>query len=125
MTSDLSTPAGTRYPDELRRRLADELRAARRRTQALTDAVDDAELVRQHSPLMSPLHWDVAHIANMEDFWLVRRTPPGPEPGPGVREGLDHLYDAFTNPRAGRPELPLLDPAEARAYGAPVRGCAL
>jgi iron(II)-dependent oxidoreductase len=126
MTSDLSAPgpaapAGTRYPEALRRRLADDLRTARLRTQALADAVDDAELTRQHSPLMSPLHWDVAHIANMEDLWLVRRAVAGETGGPGVREDVDHLYDAFTNPRAGRPELPLLDPAEARAYGATVR----
>jgi iron(II)-dependent oxidoreductase len=125
VTSDLSAETGTRYPDELRRRLADDLRAARRRTQALADAVDDAELTRQHSPLMSPLHWDVAHIANMEDLWLVRRAAPGEDGGPGVREDLDHLYDAFTNPRAGRPALPLLDPTEARAYGATVRERAL
>ncbi|MFC5064377.1 ergothioneine biosynthesis protein EgtB [Actinomycetospora atypica] len=111
----------TRYPDELRTRLADELAAARRRTQVLADAVDDAELTRQHSPLMSPLHWDVAHIANMEDLWLVRRASPGDEPAPGVREDIDHLYDAFINPRADRPALPLLDPAEARAYQATVR----
>lgn len=111
----------TRYPDDLRTRLADELATARRRTQALTDAVDDVELTRQHSPLMSPLHWDVAHIANMEDFWLVRRATPGDGVSPGVREDIDHLYDAFTNPRAGRPQLPLLDPVEARAYGATVR----
>ncbi|GLZ52339.1 ergothioneine biosynthesis protein EgtB [Actinomycetospora sp. NBRC 106378] len=111
----------TRYPDDLRARLAEELATARRRTQALTDAVDDVELTRQHSPLMSPLHWDVAHIANMEDFWLVRRATPGDGVTPGVREDVDHLYDAFTNPRAGRPQLPLLDPVEARAYGATVR----
>jgi gamma-glutamyl hercynylcysteine S-oxide synthase len=130
MTSDLSadterpTP-GTRYPDALRRRLAAELATARARTQALTDAVDDAELTQQHSPLMSPLHWDVAHIANMEDFWLVRRATPGDDASPGVREDIDHLYDAFTNPRSGRPELPLLNPVEARAYGVSVRERAL
>jgi gamma-glutamyl hercynylcysteine S-oxide synthase len=123
MTSDLSAPA--RYPDALRARLVAELRASRERTRALADAVDDEELTRQHSPLMSPLSWDVAHIANMEDFWLVRRAGPGEDPTPGVREDVDHLYDAFTNPRSGRPELPLLDPVEARAYGATVRERAL
>lgn len=115
----------TRYPEDLRRRLADDLVAARERTRVLTDAVDDAELTRQHSPLMSPLHWDVAHIANMEDFWLVRRASPTGETVAGVREDVDHLYDAFQNPRSGRPELPLLDPVEARAYGTAVRERAL
>ncbi|GAA4792837.1 ergothioneine biosynthesis protein EgtB [Actinomycetospora chlora] len=112
----------------LRRRLAAELAAARARTRALThDAfpAGDPDLTRQHSPLMSPLHWDVAHIANMEDFWLVRRGAPDTELVAGVREDVDHLYDAFTNPRAGRPQLPLLDPDEARVYGDRVREQAL
>ncbi|HSK58498.1 MAG TPA: ergothioneine biosynthesis protein EgtB [Actinomycetospora sp.] len=112
----------------LRRRLAAELEAARARTRALTHDVfgpDDPDLTRQHSPLMSPFHWDVAHIANMEDFWLVRRGAGDTDLVEGVREDLDHLYDAFTNPRAGRPALPLLDPTEARVYGDRVRERAL
>ena len=111
------TPSPVPYPEELRRALVDGLVTARERTRVLTDAVDDTELTRQHSPLMSPLHWDVAHIANMEDFWLVRRAGRSE----GVREDVDDLYDAFRNPRAGRPALPLLDPDQARAYGAGVR----
>ena len=27
-------------------------------------------LVAQHSPLMSPAVWDVAHVANYEEQWL-------------------------------------------------------
>ncbi|MFC5138778.1 ergothioneine biosynthesis protein EgtB [Actinomycetospora rhizophila] len=112
----------------LRTRLAAELAAARARTRSLTHDVfagDDPDFTRQHSPLMSPFHWDVAHIANMEDYWLVRRGAPGSDLVTGVREDVDHLYDAFTNPRAGRPALPLLDPAEARVYGDRVREKAL
>src|SRR5579859_3238064 len=104
--------------DALTERIAAELIAARARTTALTDAVDDADLVRQHSPLMSPLVWDLAHIANQEELWLLRevggRDPMHPE--------IDPLYDAFEHPRAERPTLPLLPPAEARAYGHEVRG---
>ncbi len=74
---------------------------------------------------MSPLHWDLAHIANMEDFWLVRRGAPDTDLVKGVREDIDELYDAFRNPRADRPALPLLDPPEARAYGDQVRERAL
>ena len=74
---------------------------------------------------MSPLHWDLAHIANMEDFWLVRRGAPDADVVAGVREDIDHLYDAFTNPRSGRPDLPLLDANEARVYGDRVRELAL
>ncbi|GAA4938728.1 iron(II)-dependent oxidoreductase [Actinomycetospora succinea] len=112
----------------LRRRLAAELAAARARTRALTHDVfagDDPDFTRQHSPLMSPFHWDLAHIANMEDYWLVRRGAPDSDLVAGVREDVDHLYDAFTNPRAGRSALPLLDPAEARVYGDRVREKAL
>ncbi|MFC5911217.1 ergothioneine biosynthesis protein EgtB [Streptacidiphilus monticola] len=105
--------------------LADEARAAleraRRRTLALTDCLDDAELTAQHSPLMSPLVWDLAHVGNQEDLWLLRNAGRGP----GIRPDIDHLYDAFRHSRADRPALPLLSPAEARAYDAAVREAAL
>ena len=104
--------------DTLRERIAGELSAARDRTTYLTTVVDDADLIRQHSPLMSPLVWDLAHVANQEELWLLRevggRTPLHPE--------IDPLYDAFEHPRAQRPTLPLLAPGEARGYGHEVRG---
>jgi iron(II)-dependent oxidoreductase len=103
---------------DLRERAAAELLAARLRTTLLTTAVDEADLVKQHSPLMSPLVWDLAHIANQEELWLLREvgggTPLHPE--------IDPLYDAFEHPRAARPTLPLLPAAEARRYGHEVRG---
>jgi gamma-glutamyl hercynylcysteine S-oxide synthase len=93
------------------------LAAARDRTTLLT-TVDDADLVKQHSPLMSPLVWDLAHIANQEELWLLRAV--------GGRDAMhpeiDPLYDAFEHPRAERPTLPLLTPSEARHYGHEVRG---
>jgi iron(II)-dependent oxidoreductase len=102
----------------LRDLAAAELVAARQRTTLLTTAVDDADLVKQHSPLMSPLVWDLAHVANQEELWLLRavggRDPMHPE--------IDPLYDAFEHPRAERPTLPLLTPVEARRYGHEVRG---
>lgn len=103
--------------ESLRSRIAAELARTRARTDALTTAVDDDDLVRQHSTLMSPLVWDLAHVGNQEELWLVRdvggRTP--------VRQDIDGLYDAFKQPRKDRPALPLLPPAEARAYVATVR----
>ncbi|MEV6524714.1 ergothioneine biosynthesis protein EgtB [Longispora sp. NPDC051575] len=104
-------------PDDLRARVAGELQRARSRSLLLTDAVDDADLVRQHSPLMSPLVWDLAHIGNQEELWLVRDVG-GREP---VRSDIDALYDAFQHSRAARPSLPLLGPAEARGYVREVR----
>ncbi|MFJ8397765.1 ergothioneine biosynthesis protein EgtB [Streptomyces sp. NPDC094144] len=105
----------------LRERAVAALLTARERTTLLTDSVDDHELTAQHSPLMSPLVWDLAHIGNQEELWLLR--------GVGGREAMrpeiDGLYDAFEHPRAARPSLPLLAPAEARSYAAEVRGRAL
>ncbi|MFY1636906.1 ergothioneine biosynthesis protein EgtB [Solwaraspora sp. WMMB335] len=106
-----------RTADQVRSALAGDLDRARRRSRALTDPVDDGDLTRQHSPLMSPLVWDLAHIGNQEELWLVRDVG-GREP---VRADIDHLYDAFKHARAVRPTLPLLDPTEARAYTRTVR----
>ena len=102
----------------LRDEIASRLITARERTHRLTDCVDEADLIQQHSPLMSPLVWDLAHVANQEELWLLRsvggREPMHPE--------IDPLYDAFEHPRAKRPTLPLLAPAEARRYACDVRG---
>ncbi|MEO9221381.1 MAG: ergothioneine biosynthesis protein EgtB [Mycobacteriaceae bacterium] len=89
----------------------------RSRTIALT-ALEEDELTAQHSPLMSPLVWDLAHIGNQEELWLVRDVG-GRAP---VRRDIDRLYDAFQHSRASRPSLPLLSPLEARGYVATVRG---
>ncbi|MET0795851.1 MAG: SUMF1/EgtB/PvdO family nonheme iron enzyme, partial [Rhodococcus sp. (in: high G+C Gram-positive bacteria)] len=91
---------------------------ARERSTLLTDCVDDTELIAQHSPLMSPLVWDLAHIGNQEELWLVRDVG-GRDP---VRSDIDELYDAFKHSRSSRPTLPLLNPAEAREYVRTVRG---
>jgi gamma-glutamyl hercynylcysteine S-oxide synthase len=103
--------------ETLRERIGTELRRSRDRTTALTDVVEGDDLTRQHSWLMSPLVWDLAHVGNQEELWLVRDVG-GREP---VREDIDHLYDAFRHPRRDRPALPLLDPTQARAYNRVVR----
>jgi iron(II)-dependent oxidoreductase len=95
------------------------LERARRRTLQLTDFADD-ELIRQHNPLMSPLVWDLAHIGQQEDLWLLRH-------GNAAAQGLlpvqiERLYDAFEHPRVERVSLPLLPPQEARSFISDVRG---
>jgi iron(II)-dependent oxidoreductase len=102
---------------QLRGRIAAELTRTRARSEALTEAVDEHDLIRQHSPLMSPLVWDFAHIGNQEELWLVRDVG-GRDP---VRQDIDELYDAFRHPRSDRPALPLLAPGEARRYVGTVR----
>ncbi|KUL58630.1 ergothioneine biosynthesis protein EgtB [Streptomyces sp. NRRL S-1521] len=108
-------------PDVLKERALAALLTARQRTAALTDCVEDGELTAQHSPLMSPLVWDLAHIGNQEEQWLLRAVA-GRD---AMRPEIDSLYDAFEHPRAERPSLPLLAPGEARGYAAEVRGRAL
>ncbi|MFE4857185.1 ergothioneine biosynthesis protein EgtB [Streptomyces sp. NPDC056670] len=108
-------------PELLRARALTALTAARARTGVLTSSVDDRELTAQHSPLMSPLVWDLAHIGNQEEQWLLRAVA-GQD---AIRPEIDSLYDAFEHPRAARPTLPLLAPGEARRYAADVRGRAL
>ncbi|MEO7428845.1 MAG: DinB family protein, partial [Acidimicrobiales bacterium] len=105
---------------ELNGRLAASLAESRQRTLSIVAPYDDAVLRRQHDPLMSPLVWDLTHVANYEDLWLVRALG-----GAATREGLDDLYDAFKQPRGVREALPLLSPAEARTYGDDVRARAL
>ena len=105
-----------------RETLARRLTTARDRTLRLVD-FDDAELGRQYDPLMSPLVWDLAHIGQQEELWLLRGGNPD-RPGMLPPE-VERLYDAFVNSRASRVDLPLLPPSDARAYCATVRDKAL
>jgi iron(II)-dependent oxidoreductase len=101
--------------------LLEGLAEARERTLALVAALDDADLVAVHSPLMSPLVWDLGHIAAFEDLWLVHRLGGLPMERPDLAD----VYDAFETPRAGRGDLPFLRPAAAREYLEAVRERAL
>ena len=105
---------------DLKETVARELEAARDRSLGLLDRLGDDDLMRQHSPLMSPLVWDLAHVGNYEDLWLVRALGAA-----GVGPEHDTTYDPFVNPRADRPSLPLLPPREARSYISTVRHRAL
>jgi iron(II)-dependent oxidoreductase len=103
----------------MREQTARGLEAARSRTLQLTD-FDEVELTTQHSPLMSPLVWDLAHIGQQEDLWLLRH---GNAAAQGLLEcKIEQLYDAFEHPRATRVDLPLLTPRESRRFIADVRG---
>ncbi|MGA2454643.1 MAG: SUMF1/EgtB/PvdO family nonheme iron enzyme [Solirubrobacteraceae bacterium] len=92
------------------------MEAARERTLALVAGSSDEQLERVHSPIMSPLVWDLGHIAAYEDLWLAQRYA-GLEL---LRPDLASLYDAFETPRAVRGEIEALGPADARAYMAAV-----
>jgi len=97
------------------------LEEARQRTLALIEPLDDEQLNRVYSPILSPLAWDLGHIANFEELWLVQ-TVGEREP---LHGDLGRFYDAIENPRRSRGELPILRDAELRAYMTEVRERAL
>jgi gamma-glutamyl hercynylcysteine S-oxide synthase len=97
--------------------IAERLSEARARTLALVEPLDDEQLNAVYSPILSPLAWDLGHIANFEELWLVQ-TIGDREPLHGE---LGRFYDAIENPRRTRGELPILRDAELRAYMADVR----
>jgi gamma-glutamyl hercynylcysteine S-oxide synthase len=94
------------------------LERARAGTEELLEPLPDEELVEQVSPLQSPLVWDFARIAQLEELWLLRNLG-GETPAP---ETHDEVYDAFRQERSEQPDLPPLRPAAARAYAEDVRG---
>src|SRR5258708_2867617 len=93
------------------------LDAAREATIALVADLDDDALTRVHSPIMSPLVWDLGHIAAYEDLWLAHRHGGAAL----LRPELAELYDAFETPRALRGEIETLGADDARAYMRDVR----
>src|SRR4051794_26410790 len=97
--------------EDVKDRIAAELEAVRKRSLDLLEPVSEDDLLRQHSPLMSPLVWDLAHVGNYEEQWLL-----GAVGSTRVAAHLDEVYDAFKNPRRDRPQLDLLGPEPARAY---------
>jgi gamma-glutamyl hercynylcysteine S-oxide synthase len=83
----------------------------------LVEPLADEQLNTVYSPILSPLAWDLGHIANFEELWLVQRVG-GREP---MRGELGRFYDAIENPRKIRSELPILRGEELRSYMEEVR----
>ena len=90
---------------------------ARARTLALVEPLAEDALNRVHDPLMSPIVWDLGHIATFEDLWVAQNgfgKPP-------LREGLGQIYDPSVAPRSERGELPYLRSEDCAAYMTAVR----
>jgi iron(II)-dependent oxidoreductase len=101
--------------------LRERLEEARARTYQLLAPVSDVDLMKQHSRLMSPLLWDLGHIGNFEELWLVQRLQ-GARP---TNPQYDDMYDAFEHPRRTRIALPLLDRQQCVEYLGAVRAATL
>jgi len=82
--------------------IARELLEARNRTFLLLSPLSDEELRLQHDPLMSPILWDLGHIAHFEELWLTRNLD-----GPIEFVEMPGLFNPFEHPRSERGSLPL------------------
>jgi iron(II)-dependent oxidoreductase len=89
---------GSLTPGEVAALLAD----ARERTLLLISPVPEDELMNQHNRLMSPVVWDMGHIAHFEELWLVRNLE-----GPVQFGEMPGIFNPFENPRSVRGELAL------------------
>jgi gamma-glutamyl hercynylcysteine S-oxide synthase len=83
-------------------KIAELLTEARERTLLLISGLSDEDLHRQHDPLMSPIIWDVGHIAHFEELWLTQNLD-----GPIEFSEMPGLYNPFEHPRAERASLAL------------------
>jgi iron(II)-dependent oxidoreductase len=92
--------------EEIAARMAE----ARARTLALVEPLSDDDLHRQHDVLMSPIMWDLGHIAHFEELWLLRNLE-----GPVEFGEMPGIYNPFEHPRRvrGALELPSLDQVKA------------
>ena len=96
--------------------IADQLLEARARTLLLVAPLSDDDLQAQHDALMSPILWDLGHIAHFEELWLTRNLD-----GPIEFVEMPGMFNPFEHPRAKRGALPLPGLAECRAIMAEIR----
>jgi iron(II)-dependent oxidoreductase len=99
--SRLTMPPSPAAPPS-RQVIADLLTEARERTFLLISGLSDEDLHRQHDPLMSPIIWDVGHIAHFEELWLTQNLDGAIE-----FSEMPGMYNPFEHPRATRASLAL------------------
>ncbi len=91
-----------RAAESLKKTIARSLKEARERTLLLIAPLSEEDLLLQHDPLMSPIIWDIGHIAHFEELWLTRNLE-----GKIEFSEMPGIYNPFENPRAVRGSLPL------------------
>lgn len=97
---------------------AAELARSRARLLEITSLLTESQLAAQHDPLMSPVLWDLGHVANFEEQWIDEASGRMPDADRSVR---DERYDAVRHTRASRVDLLLPTATEARRELARVR----
>jgi iron(II)-dependent oxidoreductase len=93
------------------------MEAARRYTLDLIGHLDTRQLETSIVPFLSPMAWDLGHIAAFEDLWIAHRLGGMPL----LLEDHAALYDAFETPREVRAGLDFLRGEELREYMDAVR----
>jgi iron(II)-dependent oxidoreductase len=101
MTASHVTAPGSRSAAS-KQEIADLLAEARERTLLLISGLSDEDLHRQHDPLMSPIIWDVGHIAHFEELWLTQNLDGAIE-----FSEMPGMYNPFEHSRASRASLAL------------------
>jgi iron(II)-dependent oxidoreductase len=96
--------------------IASKLEEARARTFLLIEPLSDLDLRTQHDVLMSPILWDLGHIAHFEELWLTRNLD-----GPVEFVEMPGLFNPFEHPRRVRGALRLPTAAECRAIMEEIR----
>ena len=97
--------------------IAGQLLEARERTFLLTAPLSDEDLRAQHDPLMSPILWDLGHIAHFEELWLTQNLQ-----GRIEFVEMPGLFNPFEHPRSERGSLPLPGMAHCREIMDEIRG---
>lgn len=109
-----------RDTETLKETIARSLKEARERTLLLIEPLSDEDLLLQHDPLMSPVIWDIGHIAHFEELWLTRNLE-----GKIKFAEMPGVYNPFENPRAVRGKLPLKPRAQMLGDLARIRDAVL
>ncbi|MES2178325.1 MAG: ergothioneine biosynthesis protein EgtB [Gemmatimonadota bacterium] len=78
------------------------LERARAHTLAIIAPLTDDDVATQHDSLMSPILWDLGHIAAFENLWLLHNLD-----GPIEFSEMPGTYNPFEHPRSTRGALPL------------------
>jgi iron(II)-dependent oxidoreductase len=86
----------------VRAEVRDLLAAVRERTLLLIGRVSAEDAARQHDALMSPIVWDLGHIAAFESLWLLENVA-----GAIRFSEMPGLYNPFEHPRRERGTLAL------------------
>jgi iron(II)-dependent oxidoreductase len=99
-------PAGSQA-ETRREKIREELARQRAATLEILAPLSREQLTRQHCALLSPVVWDLGHIASYEREWAAKAARQMPH---AEETRVAQMYDPILHPRSVRGSLPLVDP---------------